>query len=251
MAIFDFPSLPVAPARTDDDGDQAEREIDRHENSDLLEVPPRAREIAGGEGAAKTLPRRGEEVEKEEHHDDAGGLHGMDMGANAGEAAEAKKHHAIAARQQRDHAGPDPGKEAAEDTVPERQAQGRLERSSTRPQRHIGEEHAADPDHRSEYMDSEAQDHDPLLRLLAARPGTRIPPRLRSTTPTPSGHRSGRCGDRRSAYRRSHGKARRHGRADLARRLRRQKPEDGNRSRCPWRGGRGSAARRGAASYGL
>src|SRR5262245_13102673 len=139
------PSRPKAAARAGNDRYEPEHEIDRDDAADLIERNRGAVEVPRLHGTEKPAPWGEEKMQEQEHHDDAGRLHDMDVEPCALEPAEMEKQHGIAAREEHDDAGPNPGKEAAEDPLPERKTQTWLERSCRGTQHHIGEEHAADP----------------------------------------------------------------------------------------------------------
>src|SRR5262245_22546263 len=90
----------------------------------------------------------------------------MDVGPCAFEPSEMEEQHGIAAREEYGDAGPDPGKEAAEDPLPERKTQTRFERPRSGTQHHIGEEHAADPYDGGEDMKRNKHRHAQSLHQL-------------------------------------------------------------------------------------
>src|SRR5262245_50016586 len=139
------PSGPKTAARASGDRYEPEHEIDRDDAADLIERNGGAVEVPRLHGTGEPAPRGEEEMQEQEHHEDAGRLHDMDVEACAREPSEAKKQHGVAAREEYGDAGPDRGKEAAEDPLPERKTQTRFERPRSGTQHHIGEEHAADP----------------------------------------------------------------------------------------------------------
>src|SRR5215510_8805723 len=139
------PSRPKTAARAGGDCYEPEDEIDRHDAADLIERNGGAVEVPRLHGTGKPAPWGEEEMQEQKHHNDAGRLHDMDVGPCAFEPSEMEEQHGIAAREEYGDAGPDPGKEAAEDPLPERKTQTRFERPRSGTQHHIGEEHAADP----------------------------------------------------------------------------------------------------------
>src|SRR5262245_44725266 len=153
------PSRPKTAARAGRNRYEPEHEIDRDDAADLIERNGGAVEVPRLHGPGKPAPRGEEEVQEQEHHEDAGRLHDMDVEACAREPSETKKQHGIAARQENGDAGPNPGEEAAEDPLPKRKTQTRFERPGGGTQHHIGEEHAADPRDGGKGMKRDQQRH--------------------------------------------------------------------------------------------
>src|SRR5262245_15684692 len=139
------PSGPKTAARASGDRYEPEHEIDRDDAADLIERNGGAVEVPRLHGPGKPAPRGEEEMQEQEHHEEAGSLHDMDVEACAREPAEMEKQHGIAVGEGYAAAGPAPGKEAAADPLPERKTQTRFEWPRSGTQHHIGEEHAADP----------------------------------------------------------------------------------------------------------
>src|SRR5262245_36790668 len=139
------PSRPKTATRAGGDRYEPEHEIDRDDTAHLIERNRGAVEVPRLHGTGKPAPVGEEEMQEQEHHEDAGRLHDMDVEPRAREPSEMEEQHGIAAREEYGDAGPDPGKETAEDPLPERKTQTRFERPGGGTQHHIGEEHAANP----------------------------------------------------------------------------------------------------------
>jgi hypothetical protein len=150
---------PKASARARDHGDKPEHEIDLDDAARLIESRSSILECLRLDRPRKAAPRREVEVEEEQHHYDAGELHHVDVQRCGLKAAEAKEQHRIATHEQHHDACPNPGEEAAQDAVPERKPSGRFERSGRRAQNHIGEKHAAHPNHGGYYMQRNQEGH--------------------------------------------------------------------------------------------
>jgi hypothetical protein len=137
---------PESTACADGHGYQAEREIDRHDAADLLELLGSFGEGSPFNSNAKTAPRRKEQMQEQQHHHEARALHDVDMRWGAGEPAESVEQHAVAADEEKADARPHPREEAAQHTMPKRESRRRLKRPHGFAQHHIGKEHPADPD---------------------------------------------------------------------------------------------------------
>lgn len=112
-------ALPEAAARADDDRQEAEHEVGRDHATNLTEMPTGFGGILPLHGIAKSTPGYEKQMQEQQHHEDADALHDLDVKRCAGEASKITKHHAVAGGKQENDARPYPGKEAAEDTVPE------------------------------------------------------------------------------------------------------------------------------------
>src|SRR5262245_3121414 len=132
-------SRPKTAARAGGDRYEPEHEIDRDDAAHLIERNGGAVEIPRLHGMGKPAPRGEEEMQEQEHHEDAGRLHDMDVGPCAFEPSKMEEQHGIAACEEYGNAGPDPGKEAAEDPLPERKTQTCFERPRGGTQHHTGE----------------------------------------------------------------------------------------------------------------
>jgi len=155
--------LPESAASADGYRYQAEREIYRHDAADLLELLGSFGERSLFNGKAKTAPRCNEQIQEQQHHNDARALHDLDMQWGAGEPAESVEQHAVAADEEKEDARPNPWEETAQHTMPKRESHRRLQQPPGFAQHHIGKEHPADPDNGGKDMQRYEQCHAPRL----------------------------------------------------------------------------------------
>jgi len=151
--------LPEAAARAHDYRDEAEREVDRNDAANLVQMFGRFREMFRVDGVGEAPPRREEQMREQQHHHNANALHDVDRQARAGESAQIEENHAVAAGEQDDDARPHPREEAAEHPAPQCQPRLGRKRSRRGAQSHIGEEHAADPHDGGEDMERDEGCH--------------------------------------------------------------------------------------------
>src|SRR3990167_667808 len=115
-----FISLPpVSAAGGDGDDDQAENEIGADEFSYDLQLFAGGGEIAGGDGLVHAPVRDEEQMQKDHNHDDADGLHDMNIEPGIVHTFEHLEDHPVTARRQQYHCGPDPGEETREGLRPQ------------------------------------------------------------------------------------------------------------------------------------
>ena len=106
-------------------------------------------------------------------HDPAQRLHYIDVRRRAGKAAEIDHQHPVAGCDQQHDRNPHPEEELGEEAAPQRQALRRVQLACCRPQADIRGEHATDPNHGAEDVQSEREhdhgcDHPPPLLVAQA-----------------------------------------------------------------------------------
>ena len=154
---------PIASAGADDRDQEAERQIDRDDLPDAVEIGACCRPVSRIDRALELEPRPVEQPEKQRDHHPADALHQVNVHADAFETAERVEHHPIAAAEQQQDRDPHPGKEFLKRPPHQLESLRRFERSERRAQAHIEHEHPADPDDGTENMQSKRKcGHDML-----------------------------------------------------------------------------------------
>jgi hypothetical protein len=98
--------------------DRAEGQVDAYRHSNLVQLLRRLGPASGVRRDAEAFPRREEEMQVEQHHDDAQAHHQVDVERQAGEAAEGTEDHPEAADEQSHDRRADPRQEPREHPPP-------------------------------------------------------------------------------------------------------------------------------------